>query len=92
MATRRHWHDPSDCKRVGAGLVYLNRFPSDLPEGESGVTTLLDGIACIGVANRAEVLRHGRAALWALAMPVMLLMGLRGGWFTPTELGAVAAV
>lgn len=43
-------------------------------------------------AGRAEVLRHGRAALWALAMPVMLLLGLRGGWFTPTELGAVAAV
>ncbi|MDO9523991.1 MAG: TRAP transporter large permease [Gemmobacter sp.] len=43
-------------------------------------------------ASRAEVLTHGRAALWALAMPVMLLFGLRGGWFTPTELGAVAAV
>jgi len=46
-------------------------------------------------ASRAplrEVARNGRAALWALAMPVMLLLGLRGGWFTPTELGAVAAV
>ena len=39
-----------------------------------------------------EVLANGRAALWALAMPVMLLLGLRSGWFTPTELGAVAAV
>ena len=27
-----------------------------------------------------------------LAMPVLLLLGLRGGWFTPTELGAIAAV
>ena len=43
-------------------------------------------------ASGAEIVRHGRAALWALAMPVMLLAGLRGGWFTPTELGAVAAV
>lgn len=40
----------------------------------------------------AEILSNGRAALWALAMPVMLLLGLRSGWFTPTELGAVAAV
>lgn len=38
-----------------------------------------------------EVLAKGRAAAWALAMPVMLLAGLRTGWFTPTELGAVAA-
>lgn len=42
-------------------------------------------------AGPATVLANGRAALWALAMPVMLLFGLRGGWFTPTELGAVAA-
>ncbi len=31
-------------------------------------------------------------AAWALAMPVLLLVGLRGGWFTPTELGAIAAL
>lgn len=43
-------------------------------------------------AGPAEVFTYGRAALWALAMPVMLLFGLRGGWFTPTELGAVAAI
>jgi hypothetical protein len=43
-------------------------------------------------ARPAEILSNGRAALWALAMPVMLLLGLRSGWFTPTELGAVAAV
>lgn len=39
-----------------------------------------------------EVAGRGRAALWALGMPVMLLVGLRGGWVTPTELGAVAAL
>lgn len=43
-------------------------------------------------ANAADVFTYGKAALWALAMPVMLLFGLRGGWFTPTELGAVAAI
>lgn len=43
-------------------------------------------------AGPREILSTGRAALWALAMPAMLLVGLRGGWFTPTELGAVAAV
>jgi tripartite ATP-independent transporter DctM subunit len=41
---------------------------------------------------RPEILRRARLALWALAMPVLLLVGLRGGWFTPTELGAIAAV
>lgn len=40
----------------------------------------------------SEVLRRARSAAWALAMPVLLLVGLRGGWFTPTELGAMAAV
>ncbi len=38
------------------------------------------------------IMSRTRAALWALAMPVLLLVGLRGGWFTPTELGAIAAV
>ncbi len=38
------------------------------------------------------IMSRTRAALWALAMPVLLLLGLRGGWFTPTELGAIAAV
>lgn len=38
-----------------------------------------------------EIAGRLRAALWALAMPVMLIVGLRGGWFTPTELGAIAA-
>ncbi len=39
-----------------------------------------------------QVLARARRALWALAMPVLLLIGLRGGWFTPTELGAIAAI
>ena len=39
-----------------------------------------------------EIATRARSALWALAMPVLLLVGLRGGWFTPTELGAIATV
>lgn len=31
-------------------------------------------------------------AFWALMMPVLLILGLRAGVFTPTELGAIAAV
>jgi tripartite ATP-independent transporter DctM subunit len=40
----------------------------------------------------AEIGARARAAAWALAMPVLLLVGLRAGWFTPTELGTIAAV
>ena len=43
-------------------------------------------------ASLGEISRNGWAALWALAMPVMLLFGLRIGLFTPTELGAIAAL
>ncbi|MBA2556910.1 MAG: TRAP transporter large permease [Chloroflexi bacterium] len=39
-----------------------------------------------------ELLRLARRAFWALMMPVLLIVGLRLGVFTPTELGAVAAV
>ncbi|WP_342363303.1 TRAP transporter large permease [Terrarubrum flagellatum] len=40
----------------------------------------------------SEIVERGRRAIWALAMPVLLLFGLRIGWFTPTELGVIAAV
>lgn len=39
-----------------------------------------------------ELSRLGRAAVWALMMPVLLIVGLRVGVFTPTELGGIAAV
>jgi len=39
-----------------------------------------------------ETAVRARDASWALAMPVLLIVGLRGGWFTPTELGAIAAI
>lgn len=43
-------------------------------------------------AKPREIWTKGHAALWALAMPVLLLFGLRTGFFTPTELGAFAAL
>ena len=38
-----------------------------------------------------ELRRRARRAAWALLMPVLLIVGLRIGVFTPTELGAIAA-
>jgi tripartite ATP-independent transporter DctM subunit len=38
-----------------------------------------------------EVLGHARRAGWALLLPVLIVVGLRFGAFTPTEAGAVAA-
>ena len=43
-------------------------------------------------APLSEVLYHARQASWALFLPVLILGGLRGGAFTPTEAGAVAAM
>jgi tripartite ATP-independent transporter DctM subunit len=42
--------------------------------------------------SRAEVLSTLRGALWALMLPVIILVGLRMGVFTPTEAAVVAAV
>ena len=42
--------------------------------------------------SRAEVLSALRASTWALMLPVIILVGLRLGVFTPTEAAVVAAV
>jgi tripartite ATP-independent transporter DctM subunit len=42
-------------------------------------------------SSRAEVLVAFRNALWALMLPVIILVGLRMGVFTPTEAAVVAA-
>jgi tripartite ATP-independent transporter DctM subunit len=39
-----------------------------------------------------ELGRTSRAALWAILFPVILLLGLRMGVFTPSEIGAFAVV
>jgi tripartite ATP-independent transporter DctM subunit len=40
----------------------------------------------------AEILKAVRESLWALLLPVIILVGLRFGVFTPTEAAVVAAV
>jgi TRAP-type transport system large permease protein len=42
--------------------------------------------------SSAEVVRALREAAWALLLPVIILVGLRFGVFTPTEAAVVAAV
>ena len=42
--------------------------------------------------SRAEVLKSMRDAAWALLLPVIILVGMRMGVFTPTEAAVVAAV
>lgn len=42
--------------------------------------------------SRADVLQAAREALWALGLPVIVVVGLRMGVFTPTEAAVVAAV
>jgi tripartite ATP-independent transporter DctM subunit len=43
-------------------------------------------------ASRAEVMHAVRDSLWTLGLPVIVLVGLRLGVFTPTEAAVVAAV
>ena len=42
--------------------------------------------------TRAEVLKALRDSTWALMLPIIILVGLRMGVFTPTEAAVVAAV
>ncbi|MEM4721459.1 MAG: TRAP transporter large permease [Candidatus Methanomethylicaceae archaeon] len=39
-----------------------------------------------------EIFHFTKESVWALVMPVLLIVGLRLGVFTPTELGAIAAL
>ena len=43
-------------------------------------------------ASASEILRTGREAIWGLLLVVIILGGIYGGVFTPTEAAAVAAV
>ncbi|HEX9718476.1 MAG TPA: TRAP transporter large permease subunit [Ramlibacter sp.] len=43
-------------------------------------------------ANRAETLKALRESAWAMVLPVIVLVGLKFGIFTPTEAAVVAAV
>jgi tripartite ATP-independent transporter DctM subunit len=43
-------------------------------------------------AGRAELARAFREALWALSIPVFIIVGIRYGIFTPTEAGAITVL
>ncbi|MCX7815084.1 MAG: TRAP transporter large permease subunit [Tepidimonas ignava] len=43
-------------------------------------------------AGWPEVLRAARQAVWAMVLPLIVLVGLKAGVFTPTEAAVVAAV
>jgi tripartite ATP-independent transporter DctM subunit len=43
-------------------------------------------------ASRAELGRAFREALWALSIPVFIIVGIRYGIFTPTEAGAITVL
>nr|WP_163502292.1 TRAP transporter large permease [Halomonas socia] len=43
-------------------------------------------------ATWLELLREGRTAFWALLMTVIILYGIIGGYFTPTEASIVASL
>lgn len=43
-------------------------------------------------ARAGEILRSGHTALLALALPLVIIVGIRFGMFTPTEAGSVAVV
>jgi len=43
-------------------------------------------------ANAKQKWKAFKGAFWALLLPVIIIVGLRGGIFTPTEAGVVAAV
>jgi TRAP-type C4-dicarboxylate transport system permease large subunit len=40
----------------------------------------------------AEILTELRSSVWALIFPLILIIGIRFGLFTPTEAGAFAVV
>ena len=42
-------------------------------------------------SNAREVMVSARAAVWAMGLPIIIVVGLRGGVFTPTEAAAIAA-
>jgi C4-dicarboxylate transporter, DctM subunit len=56
------------------------------------VAARVHGLPRLPRASLAEVLAAGREAVWGLLLIVIILGGIYGGVFTPTEAAAVAAV
>jgi C4-dicarboxylate transporter DctM subunit len=81
--------DPSDL--FLAGLV-----PAMLVAGLLAVFSIYTGAKLENVGHEklsgAQVLEKARAASWAIFLPVLVLGGIYGGWYTPSQAGAVAVV
>ncbi len=75
---------------VGLALLALNRrlLRNFTPTAASFDSTAVDGLG----ARLREIVRTVRISLIALVMPVIIVGGIVGGVFTPTESSAVAVV
>ena len=73
---------------VGAGLL----FTGALMLYAYIKTSRLPDILCSDKADSAAIWRSMREAAWGLGVPVIILGGIYGGVFTPTEAAAVAVI
>ncbi len=75
---------------VGLALLALNRrlLRNFTPTAASFDSTAADGVG----ARLREIVRTVRISLIALVMPVIIVGGIVGGVFTPTESSAVAVI
>jgi C4-dicarboxylate transporter DctM subunit len=72
---------------IGAGLVYGLVFIL-----VCAVYARYRGIARSAAWDGAEIVAALRDSLWGLAAPIIILGGIYGGFFTPTEASAVAVI
>ncbi|MBZ4654537.1 MAG: transporter, DctM subunit [Peptococcaceae bacterium] len=82
---------------VSIGALFLGGFGSGLLVGLSLIIPTYfiakkKGYTGTGSFNLKEVIIAAKEAVWALLMPVIILGGIYGGVFTPTEAAAVAVI
>ena len=70
---------------IGAGLIYGLLFIA-----VAVIYAKAIGMQDAGSWDFREILASGRSCVWGLAAPVIILGGIYGGFFTPTEAAAVA--
>ena len=70
---------------IGAGLVYGLLFMAVCV-----IYARVTGMRDAAPWNLSEILTTGRTCLWGLAAPMIILGGIYGGIFTPTEAAAIA--
>ena len=70
---------------IGAGLVYGLLFMAVCV-----IYARATGMRDAAPWNLSEILNTGRTCLWGLAAPIIILGGIYGGIFTPTEAAAIA--